>query len=100
MSNRNKFLDYSKLIIYTQKVKDYIEKKIPKVTRVKGNAESVYRDGDINLTAENIGAIPTYNQTIDLSESIYDQSKWYPVTGTELPITKLSLIRGLKCSLV
>lgn len=65
---------------------------IPAAVAVKGNAESTYRTGNVNLTAEQIGAFSKYNQTIDLSEAIYDQSKWYPVTGSELPITKLSLI--------
>lgn len=65
---------------------------IGSVTGIKGNAEPTYRTGMVNLTAEQIGAVPKYSQTIDLSEAIYDQSKWYPVTGTELPITKLSLI--------
>ncbi len=31
---------------------------IPAAVRVKGNAESSYRTGDVNLTAENIGAFP------------------------------------------
>lgn len=39
---------------------DDLENKpsIPAAVRVKGNAESAYRTGDVNLTAENIGAVP------------------------------------------
>ncbi|MDE7018852.1 MAG: pyocin knob domain-containing protein, partial [Lachnospiraceae bacterium] len=32
---------------------------IPAAVRVKGNAESAYRTGDVNLTPANVGALPT-----------------------------------------
>lgn len=36
------------------------------VTGVKGDAESVYRKGNVNITAENVGAIPSINiATVD-----------------------------------
>ena len=37
---------------------------IPAAVRVKGNAESTYRTGDVNLTAENIGALPISGGTV------------------------------------
>ncbi len=37
---------------------------IPAAVRVKGNAESSYRTGDVNLTAENIGAVNKSGDTI------------------------------------
>lgn len=33
--------------------------RINPVTRVKGNSESSYRTGDVNITAANIGACPS-----------------------------------------
>ena len=37
---------------------------IPSAVRVKGNRETAYRAGDVNLTVGNIGAVPDYNSTI------------------------------------
>lgn len=47
----NKYLDYSGLQELVAKIKSLI-----KVTGVKGNAESTYRTGNVNLTAANVGA--------------------------------------------
>lgn len=41
-------------------------------TRVKGNAESSYRTGDVNLTPANIGALPTEGGTLTGSLYIKD----------------------------
>ncbi len=40
---------------------------IPAAVRVKGNAESSYRTGDVNLTAENIGAVPLIEGNINVN---------------------------------
>lgn len=42
---------------------------IPAAVAVKGNAESSYRTGNVNLTPANIGAVPTAN-VLDSKESI------------------------------
>ena len=47
----NKYLDYSGLQELVNKMKALV-----KVTGVKGNAESSYRTGNVNLTAANVGA--------------------------------------------
>lgn len=43
----------------------------PYNTRVKGNAESSYRTGDVNLTPENIGAARYISLTATAAETIY-----------------------------
>lgn len=46
-----------KTVAFSGKYTDLTDKPtIPAAVRVKGNAESAYRTGDVNLTAENIGA--------------------------------------------
>ena len=56
----NKYLDYTGLQHVINKVKALI-----KVTGVKGNAESSYRTGNVNLTAANVGAVATSgNETV------------------------------------
>lgn len=46
-----------KAVAFTGSYKDLINKpEIPSAVRVKGDAEKDYRVGDVNLTAENIGA--------------------------------------------
>lgn len=35
------------------------------VTGIKGNNETVYRRGNVNITAENVGAVPEYGDTAD-----------------------------------
>ena len=48
-----------KTVAFSGKYTDLTDKPtIPAAVRVKGNAESAYRTGDVNLTAENIGALP------------------------------------------
>lgn len=47
-----------KTVAFSGKYTDLTDKPtIPAAVRVKGNAESVYRTGDVNLTAANIGAV-------------------------------------------
>ena len=46
-----------------------VRNMIPVAVRVKGNAESTYRTGDVNLTAENIGALPS-NTKYAASDSV------------------------------
>lgn len=53
------YLDNTGLAYFWQKVKDYVAAQIQAVgalTGVKGDAESTYRTGNVNLTAANIGA--------------------------------------------
>lgn len=54
----SKYLDYNGLAYFWSKLKTYIS-SISNVTGVKGNSESAYRTGNVNLTAANIGAIPS-----------------------------------------
>lgn len=47
-----------KTVAFSGKYTDLTDKPtIPAAVRVKGNAESVYQTGDVNLTPENIGAV-------------------------------------------
>ena len=43
-------------------------RSISKVSGVKGNAETEYRTGDVNLTAENLGIDKTYAKLGAVSE--------------------------------
>ena len=52
------YLDKTGLGYFWGKIKTYVTNAI-KVTGVKGNAESSYRTGNVNLTPANIGAVPT-----------------------------------------
>lgn len=67
-----KFLDKDGLTYLWTKIKTYINNAI-KVTGVKGNAESSYRTGNVNLTAENVQAIKINNagNTQQLSRPYY-----------------------------
>ena len=56
------YLDETGLAILWGKIKTYVTNAV-KVTGVKGNAETSYRTGNVNLTADNVGALP-YNGTI------------------------------------
>ena len=40
------------------------------VTGVKGNAEAAYRTGNVNLTAANVGALPTAGGTLDAAAQV------------------------------
>lgn len=57
----SKYLDETGLAYFWGKLQTYIANAV-KVTGVKGNAESSYRTGNINLTPANIGAA-TSNHT-------------------------------------
>ncbi len=51
-----------KTVAFSGKYTDLTDKPtIPAAVRVKGNAESAYRTGNVNLTAENIGALPYFD---------------------------------------
>ena len=59
-----------KTVAFSGKYTDLTGKPtIPAAVRVKGNAESAYRTGDVNLTAENIGALPS-NTKYAASDSV------------------------------
>ena len=53
----NKYLDNTGLAYFWSKIKAYVNNAV-KVTGVKGNSESSYRTGNVNITAANVGAIP------------------------------------------
>ena len=53
-----KYLDKDGLTYLWGKVKTYVTNAV-KVTGVKGNSESSYRTGNVNITAANVGAIPS-----------------------------------------
>lgn len=53
-----KYLDDTGLSYLWSKIKTYVNNAV-KVTGVKGNSESSYRTGNVNLTAANIGAVAT-----------------------------------------
>ena len=53
-----KYLDDTGLAYLWGKLKTYIANAV-KVTGVKGNSENSYRTGNVNITAANVGAIPT-----------------------------------------
>lgn len=60
------YLDKSGLTYLWGKIKAYVQAQIQAVgaiTGVKGNAESTYRTGNVNLTPANIGAVPNYYGT-------------------------------------
>ena len=66
-----KYLDDNGLEHLWDKIKSYVEShgggSSSFVTGVKGNAESTYRQGNVNLTPSNIGAIPsTYGTASDV----------------------------------
>lgn len=56
------YLDETGLATLWGKIKTYVTNAV-KVTGVKGNAETSYRTGNVNLTADNVGAVP-YDGTI------------------------------------
>lgn len=51
-----KYLDSNGLTYFWGKIKAYVNNAV-KVTGVKGNSESSYRTGNVNLTAANVGAV-------------------------------------------
>ncbi len=54
-----------KTVAFSGKYTDLTDKPtIPAAVRVKGNAESTYRTGNVNLTAANIGAVSKSGDTI------------------------------------
>lgn len=65
------------LLNTTKKIKSYIDKKS---VRIKGNNETDYRIGDVNITANNIGASSEYKAAFNANSV-----GWYRVA--ELPLT-------------
>lgn len=62
-----KYLDDSGLAYLWTKIKAYVQAQIQAVgalTGVKGNAESTYRTGNVNLTPANIGAVDKTGDTM------------------------------------
>lgn len=65
-----KFFADLKTVAFSGSYNDLSNKPtIPAAVAVKGNAESSYRTGNVNLTPANIGAVPTAN-VLDSKESI------------------------------
>lgn len=54
------------------------------VTGVKGNAETAYRKGNVNLTAENIGAITKIKLTNQNLNEILEPNFYYAETGNSV----------------
>lgn len=67
---------------YSEQAKKYYEnlEQAGTVTGVKGNSESNYRTGNVNLTAQNVGALPTTGGT--MTGPIYSNSHIYNSDGT------------------
>lgn len=65
---------------------------IPAAVAVKGNAESTYRTGNVNITAANIG-ITVVNNTADSAKNVASAVKWNGYTlwfGTEAQYTAIA----------
>ena len=85
----------------TYNIKDETARANGKVSGVKGNAESSYRTGDVNLTAANIGAVATSgNETVAGNKTfsgttILSPSSTYTVsTGTVIPANAAAIIQS------
>lgn len=67
---------------YSEQAKKYFEnlEQTGTVTGIKGNSESSYRTGNVNLTAQNVGALPTTGGT--MTGAIYSNSHIYNSDGT------------------
>lgn len=71
-----KFFADLKTVAFTGSYNDLANRpSIPAAVRVKGNAESAYKTGDVNITPENIGALPLIGGTITNSLSIVKSEK-------------------------
>lgn len=57
------YLDKAGLTYFWSKIKAYVANAV-KVTGVKGNAESSYRTGNVNITAANVGAVGKNGDTM------------------------------------
>lgn len=58
-----KYLDNTGLQYFWGKIKEYVASAV-KVTGVKGNSESSYRTGNVNITPANVGAVAKSGDTM------------------------------------
>lgn len=98
----NKYLDYDGVKRLVSKLKTYITNAV-KVTGVKGNAESTYRTGNVNITAANVGAVATTgNETVAGDKTFTgittiqtdNRSTIYAPPNTILPANPVSLLQS------
>ena len=68
-----KFLDETGLAYFWDKIKAYVTTQVGAVTGVKGNSESTYRTGNVNITAENIGALTGSDVVNELTSTATDK---------------------------
>lgn len=74
-----KWLTDLKSVAFTGSYNDLTDKPaIPAAVRIKGNEESAYRTGDVNLTPKDIGANPKYRTTFSSGEN-GSAAGWYRV---------------------
>lgn len=65
---------------------------IPSPTKVKGNAEEEYRDGEVNLTPENIGAVDKAGDTMEGLLTLRKGQDVHTVTGVDAAYAKMLMI--------
>ena len=64
---------------------------IPDAVRVKGNIESTYRTGDVNLRPDDLGAVPWYRNNLIVSSTDWDTIRepgTYKVQGADMSAPK------------
>ena len=64
----------------TYDIKDATARSTGKVSGVKGNSESSYRTGNVNLTSENIGAIAAPSSPVTGAFLVYNGTAWVAQT--------------------
>ncbi len=74
----------------------YIKNKpsIPLAVAVKGSSESTYRTGNVNLTAENIGALPITGGTIHRTEEYMNINEWGIEGNSNQSLTNFDLVEA------
>lgn len=85
----------------TYNIKDSTARANSGVTGVKGNSESSYRTGNVNLTAANVGAVATTgnetvsgNKTFNGTTTITQDSVYYAPTNTVVKANSAAIIQS------
>ena len=85
-----------KTVAFSGKYTDLTDKPtIPAAVRVKGNAESAYRTGDVNLTAANIGALAVNGNAVSATKATQD-SDGKVIKDTYLPLSGGNITGNLR----